>query len=392
VRARLRQRDARWLNALYVASRVRFWFYLGCLLAISWSTGARARDTGLHWVRAIGAEQCIDPTSLAERVEALTGPVFSSPTQAKRFLEGLIEPHEGGYRVRLTLAGPDRAQNQERVLSSVRPDCRSLDATVVFVVALTLDPSLFQGETAAEALATFAQENPPEETLLAELEAAAALAPPTASPSEASALAADERPPPATTPAPSARPADGVHTESGRPPWHPRVALQATVLFGTLPEPLPGVVGLVGFSALEWLDSSAQFRAFFGTSPIDVRGGQQAELQALEAALSACPGTRKLARRLRLFACVGITGSHLRARGLGFDRSRRAQLWDATLTFGAAVNIALYRGLGLLLHASTRLRLSTGGFESTRGDGSRAVVLEPARWGGMVSLGPSYEF
>src|SRR4051794_39124464 len=98
----------------YKSARVSRMFCVFYLLVFGMPADAAAQAWGLHWTRAAGAEGCIDPTSLARRVEALTGPVFRSPSESERFIEGIIERDRPGFRVRLSLSGADRAQAQER--------------------------------------------------------------------------------------------------------------------------------------------------------------------------------------------------------------------------------------------------------------------------------------
>ena len=139
-----------------------------CLWLILWLVGgsiASAQPAALHWVRAKGAEACIEPALLAERVETLTGTLFVAPTSAEVSLEGLVEPHGRGFRVRLASSGRGEPRSTERVLTSASRNCRELDTAVAFVIALTLDPSRALGGIPADVLATFSQEQAPEQTL-----------------------------------------------------------------------------------------------------------------------------------------------------------------------------------------------------------------------------------
>src|SRR4051794_31360525 len=92
-----------------------------------------------HWVRAQNASQCIDPSTLAERVEQLTSVQLSRPAGAERMIEGQIERvAPGRYRARVTASSRGQATSGERVLEQVVTDCRGPVGVIVFIWAMLL--------------------------------------------------------------------------------------------------------------------------------------------------------------------------------------------------------------------------------------------------------------
>src|SRR5690349_20530 len=108
------------------------------------TAGVHAQAAGLpvalHWTRAPGAEACIGPTELAQRIEARLGRAVFEPAGTAEFaLEGHIQPSaNGGYEVLLALNDAKGQQLGVRELSSQVSDCRQLDDAVTLVIAVTL--------------------------------------------------------------------------------------------------------------------------------------------------------------------------------------------------------------------------------------------------------------
>jgi hypothetical protein len=93
------------------------------------------------------------------------------PAQAEISLEGEISPAGRGYRARLVSTDDGGTPRGEHVLSTPHEDCRQLHGAIAFVIALRSTPRLSLTGRAAELLAEFAQELPPEQAALAELAA-----------------------------------------------------------------------------------------------------------------------------------------------------------------------------------------------------------------------------
>ncbi|HMI91522.1 MAG TPA: hypothetical protein VK509_09180 [Polyangiales bacterium] len=103
---------------------------------------AEGLPVALHWTRAPGAEQCIGPTELAQRIEARLGRAVFEPAGTAEFaLEGHIQPlADGGFTVLLALNDAAGQQLGVRELSSLTRECRSLDDAITLVIAVTLYP------------------------------------------------------------------------------------------------------------------------------------------------------------------------------------------------------------------------------------------------------------
>jgi hypothetical protein len=352
------------------------WVVLVLLVAGPASAGAPARHA-LHWVRAKGAERCIDPKQLAERVEALTGPAFVSPAQAEISLEGVIAPLGRGFRARLVSTGADGAQRGERVLTSAADDCRRLDAALAFVIALTIDPGLSLSGQAADFLAEFAQELAPEQALLAELAAQ-----PAPRPAPARDVLAEAPPPappsPPPSPAPSRRAARYV------------LGLAAATLGRSFPEWMFGVRASFIFDHARLWPLVLAASAFPSTKPQATASGETVTFQAYDAALSVCPGLRW--RTLGAHGCAGLALAYLHAQGGSFEPNQQGEMWDPAIVLGGALTLALGRGWSLGLDALMRVRLTDQSFELQRASGERQPAHTPPRLGFLLGLGPRYEF
>jgi len=113
---------------------------IACALPVA--AQAEGLPVALHWTRAPGAEGCIGPTELAQRVEARLGRAVFEPAGTAEFaLEGHIQPlADGGFTVLLALNDAAGQQLGVRELSSLTRECRSLDDAITLVIAVTLYP------------------------------------------------------------------------------------------------------------------------------------------------------------------------------------------------------------------------------------------------------------
>lgn len=354
-----------------------------CLLFLLVTARASAAGPGgyaLHWVRAKGAERCIDPRALAARVEALTGPVFVAPAAAEVSFEGEIAPAGRGFRARLVSSRADGVPRGERILNTSSADCRTLDAALAFVIALTIDPSMSLSGVPADVLGQFAQEVPPEQALLAELAA-----------QPAPALEPEPAQPPPVAPAPAAAPAGGVREAEAhrlRPPRY-AFALAAATLGRSMPDWRFGLRGSFGFDPLGFMPFVLSASAFPGDAPQEIRSDQKASFQVYEVGLAACPGLS--GPRLSVYGCLGFALGYQRTRGIGFEPNQTTALWDPALTIGANLALPLGRGWGLAVDAMLRVRLTDEGFVF-RIDGTDHSAHVPERVGLLFSFGPRYAF
>jgi hypothetical protein len=341
------------------------------------SAGAPARHA-LHWVRATGAERCIDPKELAERVEALTGPAFVAPAQAEISLEGEIMPAGRGFRARLVSTNAAGQQGGERILTSTSADCRRLDAALAFVIALTIDPGLSLSGEAAAFLAEFAQELPPEQALLSELAGQPTPAPAAPRDVLTEALAPASPSPARASAAPSRRPTRYA------------LGVAAATLGRSSPEWMFGLRASFTFDHARLWPLVVSAGAFPNTKQQPLANGESATFQAYDGLLAVCPGRRW--QGLGAYGCAGFALAYLQAQGSGFDPNLRAGMWDPAVTLGGALTLALGRGWGLGADAALRVRLTDQRFEVRVPGRESQPAHTPPRFGVLLSLGPRYEF
>lgn len=113
---------------------------LGAVWCSSSSAAAAERGPALNWVRLPGAESCIPPVELAERVETRLGRrVFVRTSDAIVVIEGRVEPAQPlGFSTVLTVSDPDGTVYGTREIALEEADCRKLDDVVTLVIAVTI--------------------------------------------------------------------------------------------------------------------------------------------------------------------------------------------------------------------------------------------------------------
>jgi hypothetical protein len=136
---------------------------------------ARPKSFSLNWVRDPDAEGCITSGALARVIESMFGPVFVAPSEAAFAIEGRIWPleHEGGFRARISVTDRGGARLGVRELSNAAPSCRSFDAAIALVIAMSIDPELGVEQLPPELLDSLSVEADPGAALLAELRSGA---------------------------------------------------------------------------------------------------------------------------------------------------------------------------------------------------------------------------
>ena len=101
------------------------------------------RTSSLAWVRAEGAETCIGGKMLAEGVETILGrSVFVSASAGDVAVEGQIARTPGAdtWRATIRVSDDHGAVLGKRELDSTGADCRSIDESLAFVIAVMIDP------------------------------------------------------------------------------------------------------------------------------------------------------------------------------------------------------------------------------------------------------------
>lgn len=175
-------------------------------LALLGTRAAAAPTVALGLTRGPGGDGCITAHELALRVEDRLGRgVFVSAAQAELFVDARIERLGRGWHATVSASRANGVAAGRRELDTRSSDCRDLDADLVLVVALVIDPSA-----------------PP-------------AAPPPAPPAPAPALV----PPPPAPLAPILVPV--VVAVETVPRWDLSARVASTLLLARLPAPVPAI-------------------------------------------------------------------------------------------------------------------------------------------------------
>ncbi len=244
----------------------------------------------LRWVRAPGAEACVDSGELADRVGARLGRAAFDGTGATAVvIEAEVRPIAAGWHVAIAMRGPDGEARGARELDQVGADCHVVDEPLALVLALMID-----------------------------LDAASSSAPPPPVP-----------PPP---PPPSPRAARPV-------PWRAEATFTGAAGLGVL------AGASVGARVTVAIDAPQVWPVVVGASwwapdQRDAGGAQGVALRAWQVGAAVCTPARRLGP-IRLTGCGGGELGRLAALGVGFDRNHRvaATLALATLTGRAAIAV-----------------------------------------------------
>jgi hypothetical protein len=337
----------------------------------------------LHWTRAPGAEGCIDPASLALRVEQFTGPVLARPSGARRHIEGHIEPRAGGgYHARITVARGTEVPSGERVLDHASADCRALDGALSFVIAILIDPELSLEALPPELLALASREVPAAELLVQELEMSVPAAASDTSLEVARAAPSKEDGEAADTPKQALEPPSSKARDR-------TLGLLAVGEFSVMPEALVGLAVLGSYEATRQWSLLASVRGAFSprTMELDTGAFDVARGSAIDASLAACGGTEP-EPSLRLRACLGPEYSLWLLRGLSFEQGDRARLHGLGITLTLELRYRLGVAFSLLAFGAVRVNLLSASFVYDAGQ----VAYEIPRVSLVAGLGPSYAF
>lgn len=276
-----------------------------CTMLLAASAQARPEQPALHWVRSDTAASCIEPDVLSQRVETITGPALVSSARAQLTIEAYVESQAPAtYTLHLRVRHAGEGRPASRVVSFHTTDCRSLDDTFAFLIAMTIDPELGADGIPTE-LSWLDEQRFPERELI---DLAPAVPPPQQAPH-----VFDHR----------------LHVE--------------TKTSAATPEPWQLVAALSGGN-----DPSASFAlglaltlsralatrfelglALSATTPLSSRtlntpyGERSIDMQRFAAALIACLPLQTRGERLQLRGCAGpeLTGLYAQGSGFGTDRS-----------------------------------------------------------------------
>lgn len=340
-----------------------------------------ARGPALGWVRQAGAEACIPPVELSERVERRLGrPVFVRTPDAVMLIEGEIAPREPqGFTAKIRVSDARGEVFGERVLALGDADCRRLDEVIALVIAVTIhDPSggangiPLPADVAAVLEALFADE--PSELDPAEPPASIRKPGPTQASTRSSDVAVPSVPtkPEATQPFELSAGAGFLFVSglapSGTlgPTVHVRFGLRG--VFGVV---LTGALGLPQRETV--IDPSSNARAAMAFQPsFGALSLCTTELPLLESGFSAC-------------ARVGVGQVEATPTGFIADNTPVSELWvelGPEISARALVLDPLYVKLSL----GVPVRLSRPKFQYKQRDASTATVFSVASVGFQSEL------
>lgn len=357
---------------------------LGAQAAPGAAQGAR-RGPALNWVRLSGAESCIAPVELGERVEQRLGrAVLVRIPDAIVVIEGQVAPTPtGGFAALIRVSDPSGDVYGAREIALEDGDCRRLDEMVALVVAVTIRNRGGSGiplppEIAASLDALF--EGEPAQLDPAELAAApAAPAPAAAEPAE-----------PVDTPA--VDPAAVMAAERGSA-WQLGAGAGWLAATGLQPDPTLGPALHVRLG-LERVGSAVLSASFGLVQRRTVRDPDfdpdgVLRLQPLQAALALCgPDWTALGFALCGHAAVSV----LQAEASGFaveDGESSAAFVE--LGPEASLRAQLSSPVYLRLAVRVPVRLSRPEFAYTRRDATPGEAFRAARVGIAGELGLGVE-
>jgi len=358
------------------------------LLAQGSSAGAQSQPRGpaLNWVRLPGAESCIAPVELAERVEQrLERRVFVRTPDAIVIVEGQVAPAaSGGFAAVVRVSDTQGNVYGARELALPDADCRRLDDVLALVIAVTI-----RGRGSSSGIAL-----PP--SIQAELDA---LFGDESSEFDPATLAPRVEPPVKSGAVPIGDPIrDGAEPPRPAPPARtPDRGLQLGLGVG-----FAGVSGLqpdgtigpaahlrVGLPRI----GSAVLSAAFGfaqehTASDPMRGDGTLTLQPLLFALALCgPDLNALSSSIAL--CAHVAAGLLHAEAHGFIDSR--SITESWLELGpeASARVPVFAPVYLRLLLRMPVRLAPPAVAYRRLDGSTQQAHRVARVGvgGELALG-----
>jgi len=355
------------------------WLFALAVTSSTWAHAESHSAPSLHWTRGPGASQCIDPSSLAERVEQLTGPVIARPTGARRIIEGHIEHlTTGGYRARFTVASGDGLPAGERTVEHASEGCRGFDATLSFVVAMLIDPELSLEALPPALLALVSGEVAASELLAREV---------TASPAATKDVLTEQVAPEPSAVAPAANTQDTPASQ--RSARELSLELFGLAEFSVMPEALVGVGLHVVYEATRHWQFLAGVRGAFsvGMMELDAPLFTGARAAALDALAAACVGTEP-EPALRLRVCLAAEYSAWVIRAPGFAVARAPVLSGFGVSLPLELRYRLSAAFSLVALGAVRVNTLSRSFTYDQ----QVVAHQIPRASFVAGLGPSYSF
>jgi hypothetical protein len=365
---------------------------LACSLAFFAAGPAHAdrpQSFSLSLVRAVGAESCTNSLELARLLERSLGPVLVAPSEAQLAIEVALsrDASVDAWRARVVVSDTRGAVLGERALRSYTASCRALDAQLVLVVAMAIDPELVQRGLPSELAELFAPGDDVAEQLLSDLRAQnpapAATQPASAAPASA----------------PVSAPAGGHRARGDEPsaaaPHRPnatgtRVWLGAALGLGLgqLPSPALGPVVAVRVELGAWPIGLALTYFPRNDAPLvePTRRGDAVGFSLASALLTLCPAFWQV-QNAELNACVGwfVALRQAHADALVVDAGARSLELGPAL--GADGQVQLSDPFWLWASAAGQLQLGRDRYGYLDEYGAQNPLFAPTRVAFMGQLG-----
>ena len=355
------------------------------LLAAPASLRAESTRPGLNWVRLPGAEQCIGWRELGEQVEARLGrTLFQGPTSADLSLDGHIAPRAGGgFVARLAVIDREGKVLGERVLETAKSSCRELDASVVLVIAVTIDPNsrlldagIPLSPEVAERLDRMFRDEPAEPTVPADSRHTAASA------NGRVARSAVEQ----TRPKPASRASERSASDTAQPArW--AIAVMGVTEAGLLPSFSPGLAARIDLQpGGPWL--FAFDGHWVAPSQAELPGAEpgRVNVRLLGTTLAACLGDTL--GPVAGFVCSGarLDFANVEPQGFVMDRDARNDVWlsaqlGGSFRWPARTGVYATAGLHLLVPLVVR------NYKVFDSEGVARDVLRPGPVAGRIEIG-----
>ena len=363
------------------------------LLALAAPIARAQRTSSLSWVRLSGSESCISTQALAERVEQRIGRrAFVSASQADLSLEAHVErvTKPSGFVATLVVSDRKGRVLGRRVLRVEGERCEDLDASLVLVIAIAIDPGATlpavlgpEQDLSPEAKAMLAQLGLPE---LSEQQLRDELA--VSEPDAERPVVAAKRPAPLARPSSdgAALASPGDHEDRVRL----RVGIGASGELGVLPDPGFGAALELTILAPRFWPIDIWIAALLDQR-IELEAGQAAgRFRVWTAGLALCPLVA--GRTLELRACAGARGGALSGQGSGFAQTlaRTGPLLEATLYPG--VRLALAGSWSLCSQIALGIPVVRDTFQYQDRLGQRHRVHRAAAVTGRLEIGTDVSF
>jgi hypothetical protein len=339
-------------------------------------------SAALHWVRAPGAERCVDGQTLARRVEDRAGrAVFTSASAADRTIEGLVAPARQGWSVTVRVYAGG-ALLGGRVLTFDAPDCAALTDAVTLVVALAIDPEGCVNGRCASPAPTSPALTPPAPALPRPMPPTSPEPPPVVGRPPMSLLA---EAPPSSRATPSR--ATGVWAAHGT------VGVAAA---GLLASPVPALGVELGWSAPVAPVTLALSLAGWVPvrSNLDLRPGASVLQGGAAVTVSACLAP---VSRVSAFVCGGVLAAALYASGEGLDATEETIRPGVALALRCGVHVRVGAHLSIRVIPSLLVPLAWPSYvlvvsRSVDGSFGDRPVASPGVLGGGVDLAVGWSF